>query len=361
VLTSLEPNVLIGIGVAIVCTLISWSVVGYMSYKSFFVKRDSPTPMEADQIEFLMRRCQRKKVGEISEINIYPLKSAGQLRVPEAEVTAIGLKHDRGFMVMDQESKAWVSQRENPKMATIQATVDADGHLTLACPAHAKPLTVQPQRGNATAEATLWEEPVPAVDQGDAAAAWLTEALGQSVRLVCPAEGFKSETSAEFANGFEAGLSDGFPYHVISEASVEAVNGKISGDAVSTKNFRPNVVVKGCAAWAEDQWSIYRIGEVLFQNVKPCCRCRVTGVDPDTGEDSKFQTLTVLNKYRKGRSLGVGPWGAGQVFFGQNAVAHNPGTIRVGDVVEVLVFENWDPMVGARPDLAEDALDASAA
>jgi len=359
---NLDAGVWYGIGVAVLCTLISWIVVGYMSYKSFFVKRDAPTPMGDDQIDFLMRRCQRKRVGEVSEINIYPLKSAAQHRVKEAEVTGIGLKNDRGFMVMDLETKIWVSQRENSKMATIGATVSPKGQLTLTCDANKsqQPLVIVPKRGKATAEAMLWESPVPAVDQGDEAAAWLSKALDQKVRLVCAADGFEAATGEDFAKGFQTGLADGFPYHLITEASVDALNKKISGEPVSTKNFRPNIVVKGCGAWQEDQWSIYRVGEVLFQNVKPCCRCRVTGVDPATGEDAKFQSLAALTKYRKGRALGVGPWGEGQVFFGQNAVAHNPGTIKVGDVVEVLVFENWDKLVGARTDLTAESLGASA-
>merc|ERR1712166_1515056 len=229
---NLDAGVWYGIGVAVLCTLISWIVVGYMSYKSFFVKRDAPTPMGDDQIDFLMRRCQRKRV----------------------------------------------SQRENSKMATIGVTVSPKGQLTLTCDANKsqQPLVIVPKRGKATAEAMHWESPVPAVDQGDKAAAWLSKALDQKVRLVCAADGFEAATGEDFAKGFQTGLADGFPYHLITEASVDALNKKISGEPVSTKNCRPNIVVKGCGAWQEDQWSIYRVGEVLFQNVKPCCRCRVT-------------------------------------------------------------------------------------
>ena len=64
---NLDAGVMTGIAVAVLCTLVSWVVVGYMSYKSFFVKRDAPTPMADDQIDFLMRRCQRKRVRAVSQ------------------------------------------------------------------------------------------------------------------------------------------------------------------------------------------------------------------------------------------------------------------------------------------------------
>lgn len=179
------------------------------------------------------------------------------------------------------------------------------------------------------------------------------------MRVVTGAEGFKNETCEAFAKGFEAGLTDGFPYLVISQSSVDAVNKKLGDKPASTVNYRPNIVVSGCEPWAEDQWSMYKIGSVLFQNCKPCCRCRVTAVDPGSGEDNKFDTLTVLNKYRKGRDIGVGEWGAGQFFFGQNAVAHNPGIIHEGDAVEVLAFENWDKIVGAQTHLKKSDLTPS--
>ena len=94
--------------------------------------------------------------------------------------------------------------------------------------------------------------------------------------------------------------------------------------------------------------------------MRPFIGCRVTAIDPSTGETNKFDTLMALDKHRKGRNLGVGPWGAGHYFFGQNVVAHNEGEIKVGDVVEVLTFETLDKMVGARPDLGANGVAHSA-
>ncbi|MFO6485023.1 MOSC domain-containing protein [Escherichia coli] len=39
------------------------------------------------------------------------------------------------------------------------------------------------------------------------------------------------------------------------------------------EQFRPNLVVSGASAWQEDSWKVIRIGDVVFDVVKPCSRC----------------------------------------------------------------------------------------
>jgi uncharacterized protein YcbX len=50
--------------------------------------------------------------------------------------------------------------------------------------------------------------------------------------------------------------------------------------------FRPNLVIEGSEAYAEDSWKRIRIGDVEFRVVKPCARCILTTIDPQTGERS---------------------------------------------------------------------------
>jgi uncharacterized protein YcbX len=93
--------------------------------------------------------------------------------------------------------------------------------------------------------------------------------------------------------------------------------------------FRPNVVVEGADAHAEDGWRRVRIGAVTFDVVKPCTRCVFTTVDPETGNfDPDGEPLATLKQYRRT------PAG---VTFGQNLIPRGTGTIRVGDPVEQLL------------------------
>ena len=133
------------------------------------------------------------------------------------------------------------------------------------------------------------------------------------------------------------------------------------------KRFRPNIVVKGTKPFAEDTWRVWRVGGkggVVFQNCKPCSRCMVPTVIPEKGEFGDAEVTVSLRKRRKGRMIGVGDWGAGEVFFGQNVVClttpHEECSIKVGDTVEVLEFEAKEKIVGAGTHLNRSELDPSA-
>ena len=66
---------------------------------------------------------------------------------------------------------------------------------------------------------------------------------------------------------------------------------------ITTSNFRPNFVVKGPKAYAEDNWEWVKIGNIVFENVKPCTRCVLTTVDPVKGEkNSNMEPLKTLRK-----------------------------------------------------------------
>jgi len=92
--------------------------------------------------------------------------------------------------------------------------------------------------------------------------------------------------------------------------------------------FRPNFVVTGTDAFAEDKWRIIRIGSTVFHVVKPSERCVLTTVDQTLGEKTGKEPLRTLSIFRTIR---------GKVLFGENLIAENAGdSIKVGDKLEVL-------------------------
>lgn len=92
--------------------------------------------------------------------------------------------------------------------------------------------------------------------------------------------------------------------------------------------FRPNLVIEGSEAFAEDGWKRIRIGDVEFRVVKPCSRCILTTIDPQTGERSADrEPLATLQKYRAQ---------ADGAMFGQNLVNDSKGQLQVGMPVEIL-------------------------
>jgi uncharacterized protein len=97
--------------------------------------------------------------------------------------------------------------------------------------------------------------------------------------------------------------------------------------------FRPNLVVSGCDAYAEDFWRQITIGNIGFRLPKPCSRCSVPTIDPVTGKTGK-EPLTTLNRLRKWQN---------KVYFGQNALHDDLGVLSVGDNVQINLTGTQQP------------------
>ncbi len=125
-------------------------------------------------------------------------------------------------------------------------------------------------------------------------------------------------------------LSDGFPYLIISQTSLDDLNGRLDAP-IGMERFRPNIVIAGGAPFQEDQWSMIGIGDVRFSLVKPCARCVITTTDQRTGQRNK-EPLSTLATYRKR----IAENGAVNLDLGMNAVAIGNGSLAKGMVVTIL-------------------------
>jgi len=136
-------------------------------------------------------------------------------------------------------------------------------------------------------------------------------------------------------------FADGYPLMVLSEATLADLNSRLS-EPLPMNRFRPNLVVSGAGAFAEDEWKQIRIGDAVFRSTKPSERCVITTVDQAKGEFAGKEPLKTFAAYRMAKdvmperheSLGIGP---NAVLFGQNLIAENARqTIKVGDEVEII-------------------------
>jgi uncharacterized protein YcbX len=262
----------------------------------------------------------------VTELFCYPVKSCGGTTLVEAVIRPRGIEHDREFMVVDAASGLFLTQRELPRMALIRPHLES-GALLLDAPEMPR-LTVQPLTDGPTRAVTVWSSRCPAVDQGPAVADWLSHVLGTSCRLVRMAEGYVRRVDRRYAvnAGDQVGFADGYPFLLISEESLADLNTRMTAPFPMNR-FRPNIVVAGGGApYLEDQWRRIRIGDIEFHLVKACARCVITTTDQETGERGK-EPLTTLAAYRRV---------ARSVLFGQNMIHSGLGTIRLGDLVEVL-------------------------
>ena len=261
----------------------------------------------------------------LSAIHIYPVKSLGGITLREAHCTQRGAQFDRRFLVVDSNGD-FLTQREYPKMATVWVDIEDDS-LTLAAPdldTVIVPLKPQPARAY---KVSVWSSVVQAHEVSADANRFLSDYLETDCKLVYMPDSSERRVNAEFAcNGEIVSFADGYPYLLISEASLADLNSRMAAP-LPMNRFRPNLVVKGCTPYAEDGWKEIRIGESTFRLVKPCTRCQITTTDQATGEVVGPEPLHTLAKYRNS---------AEGVMFGQNLLPLKLGRIAMGDVVEVV-------------------------
>ena len=265
---------------------------------------------------------------QVSELFIYPLKSCRGIRLESSQLEAFGLKHDRRWMVVD-DTGVMLTQRKLSRMCLINTGV-TDKSLNLTTDTM-PPLQVPVPTGAITCKVKVWDDECQAHDAGDAAAKWLSEFLNVSCRLVYfPDDEFR-QVDLTFANkGDKTAFSDGFPLLLISQASLDDLNSRLA-QPITMHRFRPNIVVKGCEPYAEDNWKQIRIGNVEYSLVKPCSRCVIPSINIQTAEREAEPTKT-LSEYRKR---------VNKIFFGQNVIAQNDSgqpeeKIETGMQVEII-------------------------
>ncbi|MDQ6669176.1 MAG: MOSC domain-containing protein [Chloroflexota bacterium] len=260
----------------------------------------------------------------VSGLFVYPVKSCAGTALERAELGGRGIQHDREFMLVDPSGQ-FLTQRQLPRMALIHPTRSPDA-LELTAPGM-PPLRLGPRRSGERQEVTVWRDRVGAIDQGQAAADWLSTYLGTACRLVRQADDAVRKVDPEFARepSDEVSFADGFPLLLISEESLADLNARLEV-ALPMNRFRPNVVVRGVGEpYAEDSWRQVSIGGVRFSLVKACARCAVTTTDQLSAERGR-EPLATLATYRRV---------ARGVLFGQNLIHHTRGMLRSGDAVQI--------------------------
>ena len=264
----------------------------------------------------------------LESLSIFPVKSCGAIEVSEAGIEARGLQHDRRWMIVD-ESGRYLTQREIPQLATIRPRVTPD-LLILNCGDAQLDLPLHPHEGG-RARVQIWRDEVEAVHVGDLADEWLRDVLGLDVRLVWMPDDARRLVDPRFASSGEiTSFADGFPFLVLSSASVDDLNDRIienGGETVGADRFRTNFLIKGAAPYDEDKWARFRVGECEFEVVKPCSRCVIPTIDQASGDKMGLEPLRTLATYRKKD---------GKIYLAQNAVARKLGRVKIGDEVVVL-------------------------
>ncbi len=202
-----------------------------------------------------------KKIGSVEAIFRYPVKSMGGERVEAAELGWHGVEGDRRLALrrmQDRSGFPWLTASKLPELVTFT-----------------------PQRGEAT--------------QAD-----LPTHIRTPNGEVLPV--FGEELAAEIGRGYGSpvemmqskhGIFDDASISVIASDTVREI-GRLAGQALDARRFRPNVVVRllQAGAFQEDSW-VGRalsfgeeVGGAAIAVTMRDLRCSMVNLDPDTAKSA---------------------------------------------------------------------------
>jgi uncharacterized protein len=269
----------------------------------------------------------------LSAITLYPVKSLAGISVNSWPVTKTGLQYDRKWMLIDHAGQ-FLSQRKLPQMALIKTALTGSHLILSASGMEDLSLPLTPADGDII-NSTIWHDHCAARSTSQEADQWLSHFLNQDCRLVYQADEMIRPVDPDYGRHTDnVAFSDGFPFLIISENSLVSLNREMQLNLPMTR-FRPNLVISGCPGYAEDSWREISIGTLDFRLPKPCSRCAIPTIDPETAQTGK-EPLKTLNRTRRWQN---------NVYFGQNALHNQSGILTVGDTVLVKVTGPKQPPI----------------
>jgi len=284
-------------------------------------------------------------VGRVIEVWRYPVKSMGGESLPQAALGPLGIPGDRGWALRDEAAGEMRGAKKMPILMRCQARYDAEPEAGAAMP----PVTIAlpdgetVRSGDADAAArlsaltgrrvTLWPLQPPERTEHYRRGVPDNPDLEQELRQVfgrlpdeplpdlsqVPPEIF--EYTSPLGTYFDV-----FPLHLLTTASLRALAAKAPGSAFDVRRFRPNLLIEpqaGAEGLIERDWAggTLRIGEVELSVVMPAMRCSMTThAVGDLPRDTNVLRTIVRDANQN---------------LGAYATITQPGTVRVGDAVEL--------------------------
>ncbi|MCV9386479.1 MOSC domain-containing protein [Reichenbachiella ulvae] len=260
----------------------------------------------------------------VSQLFIYPLKSSAGISLENSLVTLQGLNHDRTLAVIDDNNQI-ITGREYPKLLRIRAEV-TEREIQLHSDRNSKSGSTQVSAD--PIDIKIFSHTTQGCQLDNGLSEWLSETLEISCKLIALHDINRPILEKHGGKpGSRLNYGDASPILLLSEASLDDLNSRLD-HPVGILNFRPNIVVKGCNAYEEDNWKTININGCLFDVHAHCPRCIFTTIDPISQIKSPDkEPLATLSQYRKQAE--------GKVNFGVYLVPRNKGHISIGDNLQI--------------------------
>jgi len=211
----------------------------------------------------------------VSQLWKYPFKSGRGQLLASTGLDNEGMVDDRRLLALDKNGR-FLTARQHSQLLHLSCTSNENGWLlehdsmNQVCQINSADLAQ-------SIEGILWKDSVNALDGGNEAAQWLSEALGIEARVGV----WRPQSRYSNKYQLDTSFADASPILLASEASVVRAC-EWAGLEPDVRRFRPNIVVDEIDAFEEDSWKEIEIGGLRFEVLDPCVRCILTTIDPDT-------------------------------------------------------------------------------
>jgi uncharacterized protein YcbX len=307
------------------------------------------------------------RVGHVRSVHRYPVKSMGGESLVAARVELDGLLGDRAFALRDEQAGEIRGAKKLPRLmqctarfvaeptrAEVPAAVirlpdgtetrtDAPGVAGVLSEFLSRPVTLHPRRP--ASDKQHYRRAVP----GAAVAGWLARSgtMRKAVAKIAATRLSGADLRRDFGreagepmpdlSGFPAEIFeyvsppgtyfDAFPIHVLTTASLRALEAQYPGGDWNVRRFRPNFVIETSDAvrgFVEAGWSgrVLRVGELELECTMGTPRCSmVMQEQPGLPKDTRI-LRTIVNE--AAQTVGI------------YAKVRKVGEVRVGAAVELL-------------------------
>ncbi|WP_281337094.1 MOSC domain-containing protein [Flavobacterium eburneipallidum] len=254
----------------------------------------------------------------VTELYIYPIKSLARITVKSAKAEEMGFENDRRWMLID-ENNEFITQREHRELSQFYPEIK-EGKISISHYDTTHEFFID-ESLNEPISSKVWDDEIKVVEVNKETSKWFSEQLGFSCKLVkIINKGDRKHSSSRLNQTLNVSLADGYPYLLIGSKSLDFLNEKLE-ERITIQRFRPNIVIHTELPHEEDYFEFFQIGDVKFQNAKPCGRCVMVNNNPKTGMLLK-EPLKTLSTYRTSNN---------NVYFGTNILSLSEGLINVGD------------------------------
>ena len=273
----------------------------------------------------------------VSKIIIYPIKSLSGVSLPFAKVTSTGFKNDRKFMLMSCVEKKMITLRDFPLLYSIKVSLINEDLLQLENEKkNQTPILIHlnpPYKKSDIYKVNVWDDVIDVQSVDKMIDDWFSEALGIRCMLVRMIPDFFRQVDLKYANKGQGVLfADGFPYLICTEKNLAFLNSHLD-KKVSMLHFRPNIVIENSELNEEKNWKSIEINNNIFDSFKPCARCQVISIEPETMTVNEQILPFMAKDYMENK----------KIIFGLNAclkIKSGKNIIKVGDEVTSITQTN---------------------